>query len=78
MSNEDNDYEEEEDIDHENIEINDENIILEGCFDNIKDEKDLFIGFDPDVVLKNREELKINLIYFDEKITKSNVLLYLL
>ena len=73
MSNEDNDYVvEDDDIDYDNIEINDENIIPECCFDNIKDEKDLLIGFDPDAVLKNREELKINLIYFDEKITKSN------
>ena len=51
--------------------FNDEDIELEACIDNIKDEKDLYIGFDPDVVLKNREELKINLIYYDENITKS-------
>ena len=68
MSNEDNYYNEEEDID--NIEIDENNIVLEACIDNIKDEKDLDIGFDPDVVLKNREELKINLIYYDEDITK--------
>ena len=69
-----NDYEgeEEEEIDYDKIEINTENIQLEACFDNIKEEKDLLIGFDPDVVLKNREELKINLIYFDDKITTSN------
>ena len=72
MSNEDDDYNDDEDIDYDNKEIDDKNIILEACIDNIKDEKDLLIGFDPDVVLKNREELKINLIYFDEKITKSN------
>ena len=72
MSNEDNDYYEDDDIDYDNFEIDEKNIILEACIDNIKGEKDLLIGFDPDVVLKNREELKINLIYFDEKITKSN------
>ena len=55
----------------EDDDFNDDDIILEACIDNIKDEKDLFIGFDPDVVLKNREELKINLIYYDENITKS-------
>ena len=62
----------EDDIDYDKFEIKNEDIKLEACIDNIKDDKDLFIGFDPDVVLKNREELKINLIYFDEKITKSN------
>ena len=56
------DYVENEDeIDYDNIEIKKENINLECCFDTVKDEKDLLIGFDPDVVLKNREELKINL-----------------
>ena len=73
MSKNENDFEEDEDdIDYDNINIVPNNIQLEACIDNIKDEKDLLIGFDPDVVLKNREELKINLIYFDDKITKSN------
>ena len=73
MSDEDIDYEpDENDIDYDNIKIDDDNIILEACIDNIKDEKDLDIGFDPDIVLKNREELKINLIYDDDQITKSN------
>ena len=76
MSNQNNDYdfevEEEEEVDYDKIEIDPSNIQLEACIDNIKDEKDLLIGFDPEVVLKNREELKINLIYFDDKITKSN------
>ena len=73
MSDEDIDYEpDEDDIDYDNIKIDDDNIILEACIDNIKDEKDLDIGFDPDIVLKNREELKINLIYYDDQITKSN------
>ena len=73
MSDEDIDYEpDEDDIDYDNIKIDDDNIILEACIDNIKDEKDLDIGFNPDIVLKNREELKINLIYYDGQITKSN------
>ena len=75
MSNQNNDYDfevEEEEVDYDKIEIDPSNIQLEACIDNIKDEKDLLIGFDPEVVLKNREELKINLIYFDDKITKSN------
>ena len=63
---------EEADGDDDNIEINEDNIDLEACFDNIKDEKDLLIGFDPDAVLMNREELKINLIYFDTKLTNSS------
>ena len=49
-----------------------ENTVLEACYDNIKEDKDLLIGFDPDAVAKNRIELYINLIYFDEDITKSN------
>ena len=68
----DDDDDKEDEIDYDNIEIDKKNIDLEGCFDTIKDEKDLLIGFDPDVVLKNREELKINLIYYDEKLTQSN------
>lgn len=40
--------------------------------DNVKEEKDLSIGFDPDQFRKNRVELKINLIYFDENITNYN------
>ena len=64
--------EEEEEIDYDNLDVKPEDIKPEACFDNIKDEKDLEIGFDPDELLKNREELKINLIYFDDKITKSN------
>ena len=63
---------EEKEEDYDNMEINDEDIEKECYYDNIKDETDLLIGFDPDVVLKNREELKINLIYFDKKLTKSN------
>ena len=74
MNNIELDYEEddEEDIDYDNLDINKEDIKLEACIDNIIDDKDLTIGFDPDAILKNREELKINLIYFDKKITKSN------
>ena len=74
MNNIELDYEEddEEDIDYDNLEIDKKDIKLEACIDNIIDDKDLTIGFDPDVILKNREELKINLIYFDKKITKSN------
>ena len=65
------DIEEEEEIDYENLVI-DENQIHKECYiDNIKDEKDLNIGFDPEEVLKNREELKINLLYFDKNLTKS-------
>ena len=52
--------------------IDKKNIVLEACYDNIKEDKDLLIGFDPDAVAKNRIELYINLIYFDEDITKSN------
>jgi len=67
------DFENEEpEIDYDNIEIDESKIHKEAYIDNIKDEKDLNIGFDPDEILKNREELKINLLYFDEKITKSN------
>ena len=62
----------EKDDDDDNIEINEDDIELEACFDIIKPETDLQIGFDPNAVLKNREELKINLIYYDPKITKSN------
>ena len=69
---EDDIFEEEEEIDYDNIEIKEEDIIKECYYDNIKDEKDLLIGFDPDIVLKNREELKINLIYFDKKLTQLN------
>ena len=64
--------EDDENIDYDNLEINKEDIKLEACIDNIKDDKDLLIGFDPDVVLKNREEYKINLIYFDKNLTKSH------
>ena len=69
MNNIELDYEEddEEDIDYDNLDINNEDIKLEACIDNIIDDKDLTIGFDPDVILKNREELKINLIYFIKK-----------
>ena len=56
----------------EDGEINKEDIILEACYDNIKEDKDLLIGFDPDAVSKNRIELNVNLIYFDKKITDSN------
>ena len=73
MNKNDFDYEEEEkEEDYDNIEINPEDIVPEAYIDNIIEDKDLTIGFDPDVILKNREELKINLIYFDEEITKSN------
>ena len=74
MKNEDIDFEDEEkaDEDDDNFDINEDNIVLECCFDNIKDETDLLIGFDPDAVLNNREELKINLIYFDSQFTKEN------
>ena len=44
-----------------------------GLIDKIKDDEDLSIGFNPNQVIKNREELKINLIYFDENLTNSNV-----
>ena len=64
--------EEEEEIDYENLVIDESKIHKEAYIDNIKEEKDLNIGFDPNEVLKKREELKINLLYFDEKITKSN------
>ena len=37
--------------------IDKKNIVLEACYDNIKEDKDLLIGFDPDVVNKNRIEL---------------------
>ena len=73
MNKNDFDYEEEEkEEDYDNVEINPEDIVQEAYIDNIIEDKDLTIGFDPDVILKNREELKINLIYFDEGITKSN------
>ena len=64
--------EEEEEIDYENLEIDESKIHKEAYIDNIKDEKDLNIGFDPDEVLKNREELKINLLKKKKKITLSN------
>ena len=66
MSKEDDlDFEDDEkDDDDDNIDINEDDIVLEACFDNIKDETDLLIGFDPEAVLKNREELKINLILY--------------
>jgi len=63
---------EEEEIDYDNIQIDESKIHKECYIDNIKDEKDYNIGFDPEEVLKNREELNINLIYFDERITKDN------
>ena len=63
---------EKEEDDDDNIDINEDDIVLEACFDNIKNETDLLIGFDPNAVLQNREELKINLIYFDPEITKSH------
>ena len=44
-----------------------------GLIDKIKDDEDLSIGFNPNQVIKNREELKINLIYFDENLTNSNL-----
>jgi hypothetical protein len=75
MKNEDIDFEDEEkddEDDDDNFDINEDNIVLECCFDNIKDETDLLIGFDPDAVLNNREEFKINLIYFDSQFTKEN------
>ena len=40
-----------------NFKIDKKNIVLEACYDNIKEDKDLLIGFDPDVVNKNRIEL---------------------
>lgn len=52
---------------------NDDNCVCKGLIDKVKDDKDLSIGFDPDEVIKNREELKINLIYFDENLTNSNI-----
>ena len=53
---------------------NDDDFCLcKALIDKVKDEEDLSIGFDPDEVIKNREELKINLIYFDENITNSNI-----
>ena len=61
-----------EEEESEDEEINKEDIILEACYDNIKEDKDLLIGFDPDAVSKNRIELNVNLIYFDNKITNSN------
>ena len=64
--------EEEEEIDYENLVIDESKIHKEAYIDNIKDEKDLNIGFDPDEILKKREELKINLLYFDEKISKKS------
>ena len=51
---------------------NDNHIIYESCFDNLVNDKDFLLGFDPDAVAKNREELNVNLIYFDDQITKSN------
>lgn len=67
------DYDNEEDnIDYDNLEIDESKIHKEAYFDKIKDEKDLNIGFDPTEILKNREELKINLLYYDERITLSN------
>ena len=47
-------------------------IILEAYYDNIKEDKDLLIGFNPDAVAMNRIELKVNLIYFDTHLTRSN------
>ena len=44
-----------------------------GLIDKIKDDEDLSFGFNPNQVIKNREELKINLIYFDENLTNSNL-----
>ena len=44
--------EEEEEIDYENLVIDESKIHKEAYIDNIKDEKDLNIGFDPDEVLK--------------------------
>lgn len=51
--------------------IEERRIHNEAAFDLIKSKKDENIGFNPNLVLKNREELKINLLYFDEEITKS-------
>ena len=44
----------------------------ESAFDINKKVVDESIGFFPDIVLKNREELKINLIYYNRNITKSD------
>ena len=65
------DLEDKDKINFDNIKIGDSDIEKESFIDNIKDEKDLRIGYDPDELLKYRQELKINLIYFDDKITKS-------
>ena len=50
----------------------DEDLVLEAVFDNLIKDEDLLLGFDPEAVAKNREELYVNLIYFDDQITKSN------
>lgn len=46
--------------------------MCKGLIDKITDQEDLFIGFDPKEVIKNRKELKINLIYFDENIANND------
>ena len=72
MSDDEKEEEVKEEEESEDNEINKEDIILEACYDNIKEDKDLLIGFDPEAVSKNRIELNVNLIYFDNKITNSN------
>ena len=52
---------------------NDDWISCKGLIDKVKDDEDFSIGFEPAQVIKCREELKINLIYFDENLTNSNI-----
>ena len=49
--------------------IKKENIQNEAYIDTYRNQKDDLIGFDPELFLKDRIELKINLIYYDERLS---------
>ena len=57
------------------FDINPEDIIPEGWFDNLLNEEDKKIGFD--FKLLKRDELNVNLIHFDKNMTnKENYIYY--
>ena len=49
--------------------IKKENIQNEAYIDTYRNQKDDLIGFDPELFLKDRIELKINLIYYDKRLS---------